>query len=257
MGELVDWIDKVKRYYRFSSSELRAIIITVIALGFVISFRDWGSNEVNLGSGFFNFFMAIIIVLFSFLIHDFAIKGASLTIGLRSEYKMWTFGIILAVILAFATNGRFWFLIPGGVIMHHLAGHRLGFFRYGLNYFGLGFSCLAGPIASIFLALIFRSLNSFAQSPILHKAMVFNVTFAIFTVLPIPPADGSRLLYGSRMVYVLGLAFVAVSSLLVLINVPLIFVLLGSFLAAVACWLLYYIFYENKAWGGPYQLPPT
>lgn len=252
MGELIDLIAKIKKYYRFSRSELISIIVTVLILGFIISFRDWGAEEVNVTVGFLNLFKAILIVLISVAVHDFAIKTAALSIGLRAEYKMWTFGLIFAILLAFATRGRFWFLIPGGVVMYHLAGHRLGFFRYDINYFGMGFSAFTGPLASLILAIIFKSINAAVQSPILEKAVLFNIVFALWTILPIPPSDGSKLFYGSRMVYSLCLSLIISASVLLIVNIPISIAIFGSIIVSIICWLLYYIYFERIAWKGPY-----
>ena len=38
MGELIDIIDKTKKYYKFSPKEIRSVIITIAVLAFIISF---------------------------------------------------------------------------------------------------------------------------------------------------------------------------------------------------------------------------
>ena len=62
MGEIIDLIAKVKKYYRFSRPELKGIIITVIVFAFVISFRDWGQDQINIFTGLSNFLYSILIV---------------------------------------------------------------------------------------------------------------------------------------------------------------------------------------------------
>ena len=38
MGELVDLIDKIKKYYTFTAYELRGLAISIVAIAFIISF---------------------------------------------------------------------------------------------------------------------------------------------------------------------------------------------------------------------------
>ena len=111
MAEIVDFIDKVKRYYWFTPSELKGLLITILILAFVISFREWGGMEFDFAVGFSNFLIAVLIVGVSLLIHTTGQRFWSLATGYRLEYQMWGLGLFLAVIFAFITNGRFWFLI--------------------------------------------------------------------------------------------------------------------------------------------------
>ena len=56
MGELVDLWDKLKRYFSFTPSELRGLVIAIIVVAFIISFSDWGSGNIfDAGIGLFNF----------------------------------------------------------------------------------------------------------------------------------------------------------------------------------------------------------
>ena len=77
---------------------------------------------------------------------------------------------------------------------------------YNLKYKEWGFAlvALAGPATNIFLAFVgflighFTGLFYLANGfwPMFMEAWVFiNLGFAIFNIIPIPPLDGSRLLY--------------------------------------------------------------
>jgi len=46
MGDVVDLTDKIKRYFRFTPLELRSLIITILVIAFIISFRDWGGYKL-------------------------------------------------------------------------------------------------------------------------------------------------------------------------------------------------------------------
>lgn len=75
---------------------------------------------------------------------------------------------------------------------------------------GMMWVALAGPATNVLVAYVALSCLRFASGgalgQILYLAVVYNVYFAVFNLLPIPPLDGSRVLAavsdaGSRLVY--------------------------------------------------------
>ncbi|PIN86518.1 hypothetical protein COV19_04465 [Candidatus Woesearchaeota archaeon CG10_big_fil_rev_8_21_14_0_10_44_13] len=235
----------IRKYYGFKGEELRGLAAGIIVLAIAISFNEWGIDQFNLFYGLRNLFNAILIILLSFLIHVSAQRVMALFSGFKVEYRPWMYGLALALILAIVSRGRLWFIVPGGVIVYHMAGHRLGSFRYGLNYWPLGLVGLAGPVASVFLAVFFKLLLYVSPTnPLLIKAMVFNIWYAVLTMLPIPPLDGSHMFFASRLSYVFVYGFIIGLCLsLYFLSITLSLVL-GVVLAAVL-WLLTYIFFEK------------
>ncbi len=249
MGEIVDLADKIKRYYKFTPSELKGLIIAILVTSFVISFKEWGVGSVfDFKAGLFNFFNAILIVALSFLVHLSAQRVWALATGYRHEFQMWGIGLGIALILAFVTNGRAWLIIPGGFIVHHLAGHRLGWFRYGINYWALGLIAFAGPLANILLAIVFKSLSGFVSNALIQKVIIFNIMYAVFSMVPIPPLDGSKVYFGARMLYAFGASGIVAAAALLYADIAVWVAVLASFIIAVILWLLYYIFFESGYW---------
>lgn len=253
MGEITDFIDKVKRYYNFTPSEIRGIIITILVIAFIISFRNWGSGkEIDIGSGLFNLLNAILIAVVSLLVHESAHRFTALYAGLRAEYKPWTFGLIAGIIAAFLFNGRVWILLPGGVLFHHLAAHRIGWWRYDIAVVTVGMLSLWGSVSSIFFALFLKIISNFVTNPLIEKAILLNIALALYTMLPIPPLNGSRVFYGGRLIYVFSVVFIVVTSILLLIDINPWLSIITSFVVAGICWLLYYSLYEKDIWQGAF-----
>ncbi|HLC96508.1 MAG TPA: hypothetical protein VJH97_04255 [Candidatus Nanoarchaeia archaeon] len=258
MGELVDLVDKVRKYYKFSPAEWRSILITIFVLAFIIHFgQTIPDADVLTTTAFsvYNFIIAVIVVAISFMWHLSAKKIAALHVGFRAQYNLWTFGILISLVVTFislAWGRPVWVLFAGGVMLQHLAGHRLGFFRYGLNYYEAGWISMIGPISSIVLAAIFKALSGILPSVFVLKAITFNLLFAFWNALPIPPLDGSRMMFGSRMVYALSFFFVLAAVILLWIDIPIWIALVGSVLIGLLGWILYYIFIERGFWHGPY-----
>lgn len=251
MGEIADFFDKIRRYYKFTHHEVRGIIIAILVIAFIISFKEWGRTSFDAAAGIYNLFNAVLIVALSILIHDFGQRVWGLAIGYRIEYRMWTFGLIAALIIAFISNGSLWLIVPSGFMLHHIAVHRLGWFRYDINYFGQAMVALAGPLFTLMLIILLKALNSFFPNPLIQKAIIFNVVYAITSLLPIPPLDGSKIYFGSRMLYAFALPAIAVSTIMMIVDIPLLFALVLSFLVGIILWLTYYISFERKLWAGP------
>jgi hypothetical protein len=253
MGLIFDWFDKIKRYSKLKPRELRASIITILIIAFAVTFNMWGPGaEPDIGYGLSNLLIAVIFVAISFFGRLYLQKIVAFGSDYHAEYKMWSLGLLVMLLLVFLSNGRLWFIIPGGILIHYMQGHRLGWVRYGLNMFGVGVISLAGPIANIILAMIFRTLYEVFQAQWLYTAFILNLVWAIWTMLPLPPSDGSRMYFGSRMVYMFGLAVVVSSAILLYSKINVFITIVASFLIAWVWWLIYYVVWERFNWKGPY-----
>jgi len=253
MQLIFNWIDKIKRYYVLKPRELRGLALSIIIIAFAITFRKWGlGTQVNFGMGLSNFLGALLIVTITILGRLYLQKIVALGTDYKAEYRVWSFGLMITLLLVFVTNGYFWFLIPGGIVINYMPGHRLGWVRYGLNMYGIGVISLAGPMGNIVLAIIFRSLYEVFQIPLLKTAFILNLIWAIWNILPIPPNDGSKMFYGSRLVYMYGLAVVICSSILLYANINIYISIIGTVIIAWIWWLIYYLLVERFIWNGPF-----
>ena len=245
MGELIDLKDKIKKYYKFRKSEITGLIFAILVIGFIISFKEWGTDDFNARLGTINFFNSALIVALSFLVHDAGQRIWGLAIGFKVQYKPFTYGLVAGLLLAFVTNGRLWLILPSSFIVHHMAGHRLGFFRYDINYFGKAMTAFGGVLATLTLMILFKVIGYFVTNPLIDKLILFNVIFLITTLLPIPPLDGSVIYFGSRMLYSFLFPFVVATSILLLININIIIALISSLILGLVLWIVYYVIFER------------
>ena len=79
--------------------------------------------------------------------------------------------------------------------------------------------------------------------------ITFNIAYALYSLIPLPPLDGSRTFYGSRMLYAFSTSFILAAAILLSSSIGVGIALLSSFFIGVVLWVLYYIFFENAAWG--------
>ncbi|MFC1727842.1 hypothetical protein ACFLZ7_00040 [Nanoarchaeota archaeon] len=202
--------DFLKKYFTFSAEEIKGMIISVLVIAFIFSFKEWGVDKFDFLYGLKNFINIVLIVALAFLVREVAHRFFAGKTGLRAEYRSWTFGLLIGVIIVVLSRGELIFLAPGGILVHHLAGARLGAFRYGLVYKTMGWVAAAGPLANIVLALFFKIMTLFPLNLVLiQKAISLNLWLAIFGMLPIPPLDGSKMFYASRFMYVWVIGLVA------------------------------------------------
>lgn len=251
MGAVVDLLDKIRRYYKFTAHEARGLVISILVISFIISFKEWGTARFDFGEGIFNLFNAILIVALSVLIHDAGQRIWGLAIGYRIEFRMWTLGLIVALVLAFISNGSLWLIVPGSFMLHHLAGHRLGFFRYGINYVGQAMVAMAGPLFSLLLIILLKVLYAFSPNHLIEKAIIFNVVYIITSMLPFPTLDGGKIFFGSRMIYAFLFPAIVLATILLMVKIHIFLALVLSLLIGVVLWLVYYMSFERKVWIGP------
>lgn len=210
-----DWIDRIKRYYKFTRSEAIWLVVSVLVMAFIVGFRFEGQGFV-LGTFIANFLLSIFAVSIAVFVHESAHRIFGLNMGYKTEFKPFLYGLVAGVILAFMTYGKVIFLAYSGVFLNIMEKHRLGYFRYQLGHFDLGKVSLAGVLANLFLAAAIKSMG-FIPPAISEKLVLVNVLFAITNALPIPPLDGANIMYASKTFYPVVLGGVISCGLLLLV----------------------------------------
>ena len=99
--------------------------------------------------------------------------------------------IIMPLILLFVTQGSFMFAYAKPVPYN----------PYNLKNqkWGPAMVAVAGPISNLFLALVFAQVMRFSPldtlTMLLSVVVYANILLAVFNLVPIPPLDGSKILY--------------------------------------------------------------
>ena len=158
----------------FYKSEIVQMIISVItislafSLGFLLSFP-----------------LILLTVGLGFILHEIAHKMVAIRLGCKAFYKMWVEGLILAIVFAIATGGRFVFAAPGATYIY----------KPNLTRRENGLISVAGPLTNVVLAFLFFPL-ALGTQPFLKELGTWgfriNLFLAMFNLLPVPPLDGSK-----------------------------------------------------------------
>lgn len=168
---------------RSTGLELRHIIASILVLVVAVS----GVGFLHLPS-----FAAIaerltvvsLPLAVGFVAHELAHKWAAMRYGHLAVYRMWTLGLVLALLFGLATNGRVIFAAPGAVVI--LAPY---FTRKEGGVIGL-----SGPLTNILLAGMFLVVGAVGRivGAIGANGVFINLWLAFFNLLPLPPLDGSK-----------------------------------------------------------------
>ena len=233
-----NFLDKVKRYFWFSKSEIRAFVVSALVFAFVWSFNN-GRIELE------DLLVSLVLVVVVMFVHHAGQRLWGLKRGFRVEQRLWWYGLVASLILAFISYGRIKFLAASSTLIYMLYGHRLGAFRYGPNLKEFAAVCLAGPVANILFGTFFKQLANMGVFPVFIADPVFKLSlvFAAWNLLPIPPLDGSRILYSSRLFF--AFLFGAISSYVLMIVFLNVYSYVFACLFGVISWFVSYVFFEK------------
>ena len=183
----------------FGKLELEHLLIAWLVLGFCFSAGELFSLTVFPVA----FAIALMTVGIGFISHELAHKFTARKFGCWAEFRLWTWGLILALIFAVASRGRFIFAAPGAVYIIPIL-RPIGFgFGFGLSKKENGLISLAGAMANVALALAFFTLTRFGSllSFIGQRGFRVNLWLAAFNMLPFGPMDGQKVLSWNKAVW--------------------------------------------------------
>jgi Zn-dependent protease len=177
-------------------TEITHLLISwiTITLAFSLDSLYLGINK------FFTDFSILLIVLGAgFILHELGHRTVAKTFGLIAFYRAWIPGLVLALLLAIATGGRFIFAAPGAV---YIGGRPITRRENGLI-------SIAGPAVNIVLGFLFMLLL-FSPIKLIQLVGIYgaytNFILGAFNLIPIPPIDGSKVITWSPAVWLIAIS---------------------------------------------------
>jgi Zn-dependent protease len=226
----------------FNRKELMVILLAGIIIGYLYAFSKFTWSSWILLS-----LLGFMVVL----IHSFGQKFAANMLDASTETKFWTMdrfwfaevrkfpaplpaGLILPLIGIFMTVG--WLKFLAITTFEATALPRLRSFSK-VTEMQLAMIALSGAIANVLVAFCAFMLGH------IDFAMM-NLFFALFSMLPISSLDGTKIFFGSRLLWVFSSVFLL--SLIILFEVAGLWAtLLSALIIAIAIMVAYYISFEN------------
>jgi len=123
-------------------------------------------------------------VLLGFLFHEIAHRNAARKLGVYATYRAWYLGLLFALLLGIATQGRFLIAAPGAVEIY-------------MPWYDpviAGVIAMWGPLTNIVIAIIAIPLTYLGGIAKYYAIVIgyVNAFLAFFNLLPIPPLDGYK-----------------------------------------------------------------
>ncbi len=170
--------------FTFTRTEIKDIVISLLVLTLVFSYPQILFNPSI-------FLTSLFVLAIAFMGHELSHKFAARSMGYWAEYRMWTQGLLLALMFTLITNGQIIFAAPGAVVFSSFWAFKRPT-RMEIGKIGL-----AGPLFNIVFFIIFTSLSitgilGFAS--LFRFAAMINAWLAIFNMIPFGPLDGAKVL---------------------------------------------------------------
>lgn len=238
------YADLIKKYYWFEKEELKALFINSIIFAFILSFTQWSDSYAEVLQ---NYLLAFAIVLISVLVHHSAQRLSALSMGYTAQHKLWWHGGLWSLLITIITNGKLYAFLGSGADVAALEKHRIGKKPVGHNVWEIAKICSWGIIANLCLAASVKSIDLYIYAlnkQFVDQLFIFNLLYSFYNFFPIPPLDGSRIIFANRMLYVLLFSFFL--AYLVLIYLFEYYSFIVAFIIAVILWILFYIFFESE-----------
>ena len=211
-----------------TKKEVRNIIIVAFIAAFVLSINEWGIDSFDLSLGISNLLASFIfcLVIYSFYVfaqkltaryYEYDVSFEIMQIKKKIREVRRTINIpigpIITFLITFISAGKFFFIFLNSFELVAKKELRTGRKWTGIKECEEAQVGLSGPLSLVLLLIIFKIMSS--VYPLFEKGMFLASTIMIFNLLPIPKADGSRVFFGSRALYLTGLIFSLVFILLI------------------------------------------
>jgi Zn-dependent protease len=184
--------------------EARDLVISAVVLAFVFAYSGIG----NISLMFEQFLVALFAVSLGFLLHELSHRFIAKRNKCHAEYRLWTYGLFLAVLLALVTNGSFVFAAPGAVMIYPLV--DLWGNPAKITKKEVAMISIAGPLMNMILFAAFFAANLIYPHIIFSLGASVNIWLALFNTLPIPPLDGQKIFSWSKKIWTVFFAVLAV-----------------------------------------------
>ena len=181
--------------------EAMHILVSVVAISLAFTLFPVGSFTAE------KFVEVLITVGLAFVLHELAHKYVAVQYGARAEYRAWTWGLFLALGLAFLSNGNFIFAAPGAVYI----------FGKAVSREENGRIALAGAAMNLSLAIAFLALGLLVPDlqGIAAVGVWVNAFLGAFNLLPFGPLDGSKVFAWNKTAW--GIVFFSCAAILFLL----------------------------------------
>jgi len=170
----------------FSPKEMRDLALSVLAIAFIFSYVY---NGRNIPYTILTYPVFIVIVIFSFLVHELAHRYVGRKFGCVAYYEMEPLHLVFSLVASIVTG--FVLLVPGHVTIKPFRFGRWGYRVAHLTMTEVGLISFVGPLTNLSLGLFFRLFSG----NVFYILSFINAWLAFFNLIPVKPLDGAKILF--------------------------------------------------------------
>jgi Zn-dependent protease len=178
-----------------AGSEFGQIAIAWLILGFCFS----AGSLFNITQFLKAFLISLFTLGLGFIAHEFAHRNIARRFGLWAEFRVWPLGLVMALIFALISGGRFIFAAPGAVYIQPRSntwGSQVSKREYGII-------SIVGPLMNVIVGigfLLLQSLGGFFLE-IGNIGFTINLWLAAFNLIPFGMMDGYKVFRWNPMIW--------------------------------------------------------
>ena len=176
-----------------SQREARDLLISMAVLSFAF-YNAFGIDILT----------AVTVTALAFILHELSHRYVARRYGCFAEFRMWTWGVVLALASSFA---GFLFAAPGAVYISPYSKESSFAFRVShLTKKEYGKISLAGTFTNIVVGSASLAVSLFSTIPLFRTLASISFFLAAFNLLPIFPLDGSKVFAWDRKIWLTAFA---------------------------------------------------
>lgn len=150
-------------------------------------------------------------------------------------------GIILPILITIFSTGQILFAASLSFVTKIVPAYRIGRKYTQLTEYELAKISLSGLLANVLFAVILSIINK----NVFHSLILVNLFIAISYMVPLPGLLGSQIFFGSKNLYVFGLAFILICA--VLLNyINAFYAVIMAIISAIIALTVFYYYKEVK-----------
>ncbi|MBN1923998.1 MAG: hypothetical protein JW791_04545 [Nanoarchaeota archaeon] len=180
----------------FSEKEVKELAISAIALAVIFSLRELLAG----GSWIAVIFSSLILISISLFVKMYSHKRVAEKYDCGAVYKFNYYLFIISLLIALITNGGIVFAALGSIIISSSLYTRLGHKFVNITQKESGLIALSGSMANVIAALVCLILYPLSND-FFQLGLNINIFMALFNMIPLPPLDGAKVLWWSRLVW--------------------------------------------------------
>lgn len=175
-----------KQYLAFSVEEFFQIIITAFFAALILSMRDLLFEHFGDVYGIQQLLFMFLFCIFALLLVVWLCKVVAIRLGHTIEYKAHYIGLMLGVVLSFASAGYLPLFLPGGFSYGQPTRLHIGKWRSYHKGWEIGLIAGSFSLFMIALVLILSPLYIFTRVELYLHAMTAAILFALYSCIPAP-----------------------------------------------------------------------